>query len=138
MKGAGSIGVAALWGLVSALSAGAQTHPPDAPPLPSGQSVTPLDAHLEEQANGDVLLVLRYLAPRVARARGDLDYDDVAADLDALCDGPGLTMAAATAAMPDEIVIVLIDRAVPRGVADPEATQFVGAYAPAPEGCQWQ
>lgn len=85
--------------------------------------------------------MLRYLAPRIARAGGDLGYDDVAADLDALCAGPGLAAAAEAAEAgsgPDQIVVTLMDRPVERGVTDPDATLFIGAYVPGPDGCVWE
>ncbi|MEE4118959.1 MAG: DUF6497 family protein [Paracoccaceae bacterium] len=119
---------------------GAQEVPPAPPALPSGQEVVPLDMALERQGDGQVWLVLRYLAPRIARESGDLGYDDVIADLGALCAGPGLTAAAqaeTTGPAPVQIVVTLMDRPVPRGATDPEATLFIEAYSPGPEGCTW-
>ncbi|MEL6206157.1 MAG: DUF6497 family protein [Pseudomonadota bacterium] len=115
--------------------------PPPAPALPSGQEVAPLDMTLEVQTDGQLWLVLRYLSPRIARDAGDLGYDAVAPDLDALCDGPGLAAAAASAVAghpPDQIVVALLDRPLPRGMSDPDATQFIGAYLPGEGGCAWQ
>jgi hypothetical protein len=112
--------------------------PPDV--LPSGQRVAPLDMVLERQGDGQAWLVIRYLAPRIARETGDLGYDDVIADLDALCAGPGLVaaaQAAKTGPAPDQIVVTLLDRPVPRGATDPEATLFIEAYRFGPEGCTW-
>lgn len=123
-----------------ASAAGAQEVPAAPPALPSGQEVVPLDMALERQGDGQVWLVLRYLAPRIARETGDLGYDDVIADLDALCAGPGLTAAAqaeATGPAPDQIVVTLMDRPVPWGATDPRATLFIEAYSPGPEGCTW-
>jgi len=96
---------------------------------------------LERQVDGQVWLVLRYLAPRIARGAGDLGYEDVSADLDALCEGPGLAVAGEagrSGTPPDQIVVTLMDRPVPRGATDPDATLFIGAYRPGPEGCAWQ
>ncbi|WP_147277251.1 DUF6497 family protein [Rhodovulum sp. 12E13] len=123
-----------------AAAAGAQEMPAVPPALPSGQQVVPLDMALERQGDGQVWLVLRYLAPRIARETGDLGFDDVIADLDALCAGPGLVAAAqaeATGPAPDQIVVTLMDRPVPRGATDPGATLFIEAYIPGPEGCTW-
>lgn len=124
-----------------ASAAGAQEMPAPAPDLPSGQEVVPLDMELERQGDGQVWLVLRYLAPRIARETGDLGYDDVIADLGALCAGPGLAAAAQAeatgGAAPDQIVVTLMDRPVPRGATDPGATLFIEAYTPGPEGCTW-
>lgn len=112
------------------LSLGAQT-------LPSGQPVEPLDRAVEAQSDGSHWLVLRYLAPQIARGLGALDYEAVAPDLDALCEGPGRAIAAEVGAV-DQIVIVLLDRPVPRGVSDPEATQYISAYIQTDRGCDWQ
>jgi hypothetical protein len=106
--------------------------------MPSGQALAPADMVLERQGDGQVWLVLRYLAPRIAREGGDLGYDAVAGDLDALCEGPGRQAAAAAEPAPDQVVIVLMDRPVPRGVPDPEATVFISAYDITPEGCRWR
>ncbi len=124
------------------LHAEAMPPPPAAPDLPSGQRVSPLDMVLERRADGQRVLVLRYLAPRIAgrgRAAADgLAYPDVVGDLDALCEGPALAMAARMDPPPDQIVVTLLDRPLPRGAADPEATLFIAAYRPAPAGCIWQ
>ena len=107
--------------------------------LPSGQDVTLQDTLLEEQsATGETWLVLRYLAPRIAREGGDLSYDDVALDLDALCETDGLEALRLTSADVAQIVIILMDRVVPRGTPDPDATMFISAYEPAESGCIWQ
>ena len=132
---------AALLTVALAAPAGAQEAPPVPAALPSGQNLTGHDTALERQADGQMLLVLRYLAPRIAREGGDLGYDDVAGDLDVLCEAPGRALAAQAAAQgtaPDQIVIALMDRPVPRGTADPNATVFMAAYGVGPEGCEWR
>lgn len=109
--------------------------------LPSAQEIVPYDMVLEGQPDGQVWLVLRYLAPRIAREGGDLDYAAVAPDLDALCEGPGREAAALAAGQGesvDQVVVVLMDRAVVRGEADPAATTFMSAYRLGPGGCVWQ
>ncbi len=134
-------GLAAGLALAAAGAACAGQGPPRAPDLPSGQAVVPHDMMLERQVDGQVWLVLRYIAPRIARAGGDLGYEEVSADLDALCDGPGLAAAGAagrSGSPPDQIVVTLMDRPVPWGATDPDATVFIGAYRPGPERCAWQ
>lgn len=105
--------------------------------MPSGQIVTFHDAHVEDQGDGTRWLVLRYLAPSIGTSGDSLGYDTVSGDLDALCAVDGLAAAEAAGDIA-QIVIVLMDRPVERGTADPEATQFIGAYASGPEGCVWQ
>lgn len=103
--------------------------------LPSGLEVTPHDILIEQQPGGERWLVLRYLAPGIAG--GALPYAAVAADLDYLCAEEGLARAAAEGGGFAQVVIVLMDRPVPRGSADPEATQFIGAYVPQAGECLW-
>jgi hypothetical protein len=105
--------------------------------LPSGQQVAPLDRSVETQDDGERWLILRYLAPRIAREGGDLDYPAVVEDLDLLCETDGLA-AARDEGQIAQVVIVLMDRPVTRGTPDPDATQFIGAYVPADGGCLWQ
>lgn len=108
-------------------------------PLPSGQTIIPLDTLIEQQIDGQSWLVLRYLAPRIARGTGDLDYEAVVEDLDLLCQTAGLAAASELGSdvQLDQIVIVLLDRPVERGVPDPDATQFIGAYVPVGDTCSW-
>ncbi|MBM7069567.1 DUF6497 family protein [Actibacterium sp. 188UL27-1] len=107
--------------------------------LPSGQETTLIDSLLEEQSGtGETWLVLRYLAPRIARGAGDLTYEDVALDLDRLCETDGLEALRLTSADVAQIVIILMDREVPRGTPDPDAAMFISAYEPSENGCIWQ
>ena len=105
--------------------------------LPSGQSVSELDRAVEVQGDGRHWLVLRYVAPRIARDGGDLSYEAVLPDLDALCATSGLQIAAEVGPI-DQIVIVLLDQPVERGVSDPGVTQYISAYLPTADGCEWQ
>lgn len=106
-------------------------------PLPSGQEVSFFDQVAETQNDGETWLILRYLAPRIAREGGDLSYADVSEDLDLLCDIDGIKTAKELGGI-DQIVITLMDRPMERGASDPDATMFIGAYLPGEEGCIWQ
>ena len=83
-------------------------------------------------------LVMRYLAPAIAREGGTLGYDDVALEMDALCNGQALATARAHESPVDQIVITLMDRVVERGQPDPEATQFIASYLVTEAGCEWE
>lgn len=83
-------------------------------------------------------LVMRYLAPQIARDGGSLGYEDVAEEMDALCNGEGLSTALAHESPVDQIVITLMDRVVERGQPDPEATQFIASYDVTEAGCEWR
>lgn len=107
--------------------------------LPSGQTVDLYDSLLEiKEPDAPPSLVIRYVAPRIARQGGDLRYDDVAADLDALCNSDGLEALSMAQTAVSQIVIVLMDRPVERGVPAPDATQLISAYVPTDDGCVWQ
>ncbi len=136
--------VVAMWGLGVGFGGGAfaEVLPPmPEAALPSAQEIAPYDMVLEDQPDGQVWLVLRYLAPRISREGGDLDYAAVAPDLDALCDGPGRAGAGQAALQGDpvdQVVVILMDRPGVRGAVDPGVTAFMSAYRLGPEGCQWQ
>ncbi|ABV92466.1 hypothetical protein Dshi_0721 [Dinoroseobacter shibae DFL 12 = DSM 16493] len=99
--------------------------------LPSGLRPIALPALVEEQA-GEPVLVLRYVAPEIARARGLYDYDALAEDFLALCARD------AEADGPEKVIVVLQDRAVPRGQANPDATQYVESFRRTATGCDWE
>lgn len=107
--------------------------------LPSGQTVTLHDSLLEvTEVDALPTLVLRYIAPRIARSGGDLGYDAVAGDMDVLCATDGLQAMALADQPVGQIVIVLMDRPVDRGIPDSQATQLISAYVPTEGGCAWQ
>jgi len=125
--------------LVSALLSALLLCPPAAaegPPqvaVPSGQAVTLADL-IWEGPN----LVLRALAPEIDRETGSLDFAGAVDDLDALCSGTALPLARASGTEPAQIVVVLMDRPVPRGQAMPEATQLIGVYRIEDDRCIWE
>jgi Family of unknown function (DUF6497) len=101
---------------------------------PSGQSVTLYDVVLEPD---DGIARFRYLAPAIDPAGQGLAYEDVAGDLQWLCETfaiPGLEAAAKTA---DHVIITLSDREVEFGVPTPEATQFIESYTIQGTTCIW-
>ena len=96
----------------------------------------PHDTLQEVRPTGDTALVLRYIVANLPA----LGYARTAPWMDTLCTRDGLPALAEIAPpRPAEIVIVLMDRAIPRGQPDPDATQFIAAYQPDPaQGvCQW-
>lgn len=105
--------------------------------MPSGLEVTYHDSILEQQVDGQVWLTLRFVSPHIGRDEGELGYEQVATDIDALCEMEGLRAAAETGGV-DQVLITLMDRSIERGVTDPDATMFIGAYQPTEGGCVWQ
>lgn len=83
-------------------------------------------------------LVMRYLAPEIARDGGSKTYEDAAAAMDEICAGAGLATARQNESPVARIVVTLMDRIVEWGRATPEATQFIATYAVTEAGCEWQ
>lgn len=103
--------------------------------LPSGLSASAHDVLIEVQPSGESWMVIRYLAPELENEA--LGYEDVVDDLEYLCQTEGLEAASSADSEITQIVVVLMDRPVERGVASPDATQYIGAYLPTNEGCLW-
>ena len=101
-------------------------------PLGAQDIAQPFDRMVELQPDGLRWLVLRYLVPDL-KARG---FDAAAPDLDRLCLEQGVPGAAAEGV--GHVLVVLMDRPVPRGQPDPEATQFIGAFAIEGGECLWE
>lgn len=96
--------------------------------LPSGQPSAPVDILWEAPA-GETVLVIRFLTPEIAREGVARSYESVEADFEAICDAIGLPMIFATDEQINQILVVMMDRNVTRGIPDPEATQFIGEFS---------
>ena len=96
----------------------------------------PHDMLHETLPSGDTSLVLRYLLPDLTSGQ----YDAVLPMLDTLCARDGLPAWAASRPHPGEIVVIVMDRAIPRGQPMPGAIQYISAYVADAEGktCLWQ
>lgn len=99
--------------------------------LPSGLRPVALPPLIEDQA-GEPVLVLRYVAPEIARARGLYDFDALAGDFVVLCDRN------APVDGPTRVIVALMDRAVRRGQTTPEATQYNESFRRTADGCEWE
>ncbi|WP_299687680.1 DUF6497 family protein [uncultured Tateyamaria sp.] len=105
--------------------------------LPSGQDVT-LHEVLVDQVGAEAWLRFRFLAPSIVQSGDGVTYAAAEADFGVLCDAiarPYLTEFDLTA---DIVVISLMDRAVPFGTSDPDATQFFETFRVADDACVWQ
>lgn len=101
--------------------------------VPSGQALTFQESFLEEQESGQVWARFRFVMPAIAQG---LTYGDLTDDFVHLCQVyvvPGLE----PAAMPDQIVISIGDRATEFGLPHPEATQFFEAFSVQNGDCIW-
>ena len=103
--------------------------------VPSGQAVTFLDAIRDTQGPQGLTMRFRFLAPAIAAPDGGVPLEAALADMAALCRTYALPRARGTVPQPRQVVIVLADRAVPYGLADPEATQYFEAFAIEGDDC---
>lgn len=110
--------------------------------VPSGQMILPYEAlwedHRAEGESGETWLILRFLAPQIAKAKGRITYGDAAPDIDQLCREIGLPLAAMTGGGVDQIVVTLMDQPLPRGARDAAVTQFMSAYRVIEGDCIWE
>jgi hypothetical protein len=93
--------------------------------LPSGQTVT-LQETLRDAAGPTGLTDrFRFLAPWITGTA----YEDIAPDIQWLCDSVALPRVASSTPPPAQVVVSLSDRPVPFGASDTAATQFFEAFA---------
>lgn len=125
--------------LAGTLAARAETPAPI--PLPSGQSVT-LNQVIwpgEGAAAGERILRLRFLAPRIAKGRTDAVGAEAATDdLQYLCDHVGIRTLDGQGDKVDVIAITLMAKPVPFGTAAPDVTQYIDAFLPKGDHCEWE
>ncbi|MEL7093095.1 MAG: DUF6497 family protein [Pseudomonadota bacterium] len=105
--------------------------------LPSGQSVT-LSEVLIDRVEDEDWLRFRFVAPEIARSGGSLGYADAEGDFAVLCDDLARPYMAEQGLSAAVVVISLMDRPVPFGQPDPDATQFFEAYRIEDGACVWQ
>jgi len=110
--------------------------------VPSGQMVVPYEALWEDHAKADqapeTWLVLRFLAPEIARAKGKIAFQAAAPDIDFLCKKVGLPLASLTGGGVDQVLVVLLDQPLPRGARNPAVTKFMSAYRVNTGVCEWE
>lgn len=111
--------------------------PAHAQDVPSGQPVS-LSEVLVDAVGAEAWVRFRFIAPDIAREAGSVSYADAEADFQSLCDAVALPYIAEYDLGADVIVVSLMDRPVPFGTTDPEATQFFEAFRPGPDGCVWE
>ena len=86
----------------------------------------------------EIWMILRFIAPEIAREGGSVAYEVAVEDLDHICTEIGLPLVATFGFAVDQVVVTLMDFPVARGQAAPEITQYRAAYAIADETCLWQ
>ncbi len=96
--------------------------------VPSGQPLVLWEVVWERIEGTGTQAVFRFIAPGVARDGGEVDAEAALADLDWLCGSHAVPIAGLPAARAQTVVVTLMDRPVPRGATDPDATQYFGLY----------
>lgn len=104
--------------------------------VPSGQQVN-LNEVLVDAVDGERWLRFRFIAPEIARDGTGLSHAGAEADSQFLCDAVALPYIAEFELQADVVVISLMDRAVPFGVSDPDATQYFEAFRVGAGTCVW-
>jgi hypothetical protein len=100
--------------------------PAAADDVPSGQAVVLWQVLWERVDGVGTQAILRFIAPGIAG--GAVDFETAQADMDWLCATHGVPLAELRYAQSDVVVVTLMDRAVPRGRTDPDATQLFATY----------
>ncbi|EBA02334.1 hypothetical protein RB2150_16212 [Rhodobacterales bacterium HTCC2150] len=104
--------------------------------MPSGQSLEHFET-LYEQQNGKKVLILRYLAPQIARDSGNIDAEMAEGDMDYICRSTGLRLAKLDGDT-QEIIVTLIDQPHERGARNPKVTQFFKVFSIKDNTCIWE
>ena len=110
--------------------------------VPSGQVIVPYEMlwedHRDEGENGEVWLVLRFLTPGIKAGENALKFGDVAPDIDFICEEVGLPLVEMTGGGVDQVIVTLMDQAIPRGMRNAEVTQYMSAYRVSEGTCIWE
>ncbi len=130
------------WALLALATLSPAAQASEALIAPSGLHLWAYEAlwedHLGEGAKGETWLVLRFLAPEIARDLGKFKYGDVNGDIDHVCESVGLPLVASTGGGVDQIIVNFLDQPLPRGQSNPAVTQFMGAYRVTEGVCVWE
>ncbi|MCP5074377.1 MAG: hypothetical protein GY947_13960 [Rhodobacteraceae bacterium] len=110
-------------------------------PVPSNQSLDLYASEVVANTEQGATLYLGFLAPQIAATENSITYEQVLADIDAICTELALPLAAEKAALDTPIKAVIIrlsDRPINYGETDPEAAQYMGFYDISAGDCAWQ
>ncbi|WP_240989291.1 DUF6497 family protein [Salipiger mangrovisoli] len=102
--------------------------------VPSGMSVTFVDSSID---SGTSAQRFRFLAPQIGGPK-PLTYDEVAPDMQHLCDNFALPRATQAQVIPPVIVISLMEEPLEVGVTSPGIRQYFEAYSPQNGVCLWE
>jgi hypothetical protein len=100
--------------------------------VPSGRTVAFLDVITNAPGTEGSTARFRFVAPDLQPG------EDASVDMQALCDSYALPRISGMVPEPQQIIIVLSDRAVPFGETAPDAVQSFEAYRPQDATCMWE
>ncbi|SMC74022.1 hypothetical protein SAMN06295998_104170 [Primorskyibacter flagellatus] len=107
--------------------------------LPSGQSVIFHEALQEDQQEGaGHVYRFRFVAHQIAAGPDALSFDDVAQDMQVLCQAFALPNLDRLDATPDRIIVSLSEQPVDFGVMSPDHIQYFEAYIIEDGRCTWE
>ncbi|SPH18527.1 hypothetical protein DEA8626_02066 [Defluviimonas aquaemixtae] len=134
---AGVIGIV-LWLVLGKQEAAVPVAIADIITVPSGQAVSFVDTVNDAPGPQGLTIRFRFLAPGIARERSTVSAEAAQEDMAHLCEIYALPRLPGTGPRPEQIVISFMDRVVPFGEPDPEATQFFEAYRVEDGTCIWE
>lgn len=103
--------------------------------VPSGLSMTAMDAIFEPQTDGSSWARFRFVAPALA---GGIDYGQVQDDFPHLCAQYALPLLTSVAESVSQIVISLSSQAMDFGSSRPDVVQFFEAFSVESDRCIWE
>jgi len=105
--------------------------------LPSGRLVELFEV-LIDQVGDEAWLRFRFLAPELGSEDGALSFEATQADFQYLCGTVVLPYMNEHALRADVVVLSLLDRPVPFGATDQDATQLIEAFRVDTGTCVWE
>lgn len=105
--------------------------------VPSGQPLELLEV-LVDEVESESWLRFRFLAPAIDRVTGSLSFEAVALDFEHLCRTLALPYLEEFDLAPAVVTVTLLDRNVPFGASDQEATQYVEVFRIEAGACVWE
>lgn len=105
--------------------------------VPSRRQVELFEVLIDE-VSGETWLRFRFLAPELGMEGGTLSFEEAEADFQFLCGTVALPYMTENGLRADVVVISLLDRPVPFGESDHEATQLIEAFRVDTGTCMWE
>lgn len=103
--------------------------------MPSGQPIAFYESVMDRPAMG-LTARFRFVAPELGARLDEMGYDELEADLFALCEGYALPRISTPE--PSQIVISLAEAPTEFGVAVPDVVEIFEAYSPEGDTCIWE